>query len=643
MKTPIMVAGSTTGPSTTAIRYSPLFGGIAAANWGTNVSNNGGIWGVAGTFSNLRVRIPTLGAGSYIFTLMQAGSASALTCTPDLTGTGIGVDNTNTVHTNGGELFAMKCDPNGTSPTANGHVEFSMLFTADVSGESCIVGGYVASASAGTTFFVPGANDADTTATAASQVWPTGGVLDQLYFRVHTAPGSGKTRTLEIYKNGSATGVTCTISDTATLAFDLTNSVTVAADDLISLAETNTGTPANALFSFSMRWTPTVSGKSVWVDRISSSPVASATRYSPAHGGSNGNQATEANHGISAPVPFVVSDLRVNVVTAPGGSTTRAVTLRMGTGSGQSSTALTKTLTGTTTSDTDSVNSVSVATGDILNNMIVSSASVAATAQMRISYVVYIAPAVLDAVGTTFTLAGAAASLKFGHHLVASGATFALSGTAASPEFGHLLAGQGGAFVLSGGAAAVLYARKLALDGAAFTLTGTAATLKFGRLLAASNGAFVLTGTAANINYGSLTQYTLDAASGEFLLSGAAATLKAARNLVEISGTFALSGGAAALRAARTAALASGQVTLTGQVVGLRAGRRLVGVTGAFALTGAAVDLIYGTDNLVLEMGTAAFVLTGSAAALGYSQTLVAPTTRTVSPGRDSRVVRAQV
>lgn len=621
MQTPVMICGSTTGPSTSAIRYSPLFGGIAAANWGTSVSNNGGIWGVAGTFSDLRVRFPTLGAGHYIMTLMQAGVATSLTCTPDLTGTGIASDTTHTVHTNGGELFAMKCDPDGSTPTANGHVEFSMLFTADVSGESCVVGGYVASASAGTTFFVPGANDAETTALGASQVWPTAGVLDQLYFRVHAAPGSGKTRTLEIYKNGSATGVTCTISDTATLASDLTHSVSVADDDLISLAETNTGTPTNALFSFSMRWVPTILGESVQLDRISSSPVASATRYSPAHGGSNGNQATESNHGTNAPVPFTMKKLRVNLVTAPGGATTRAVTLRKGTGSGQSSTALTKTLTGSTTSDSDSVNTVSVATGDICNNMIVSSASVAATAQMRIAYVAYIAPAVLDAASGTFVLTGTAASLKFGHLLSAAGATFVLSGTDASLRLGRVLAAASGSFALSGTDVPLLYGHASALDSASFALTGTDTALKIARRLDATDAAFLLSGQSANLNYGSLTQYTLGADAGEFLFSGANT----------------------ALLAARTAGLSSGQVVLEGQVVGLHADRKLSESSGAFVLVGSAAELTYGTDNLVLVAGSAAFVLSGLAAALRYVQVIILPPTRTISPARDPRIVVAQV
>ncbi len=409
MKTPIMVPCHTTGPSTSAIRYSPLFGGLGAANWSSSANNAGTPVPVAGTFSDLIVRFPTLGAGSYIFTLMLAGVATTLTCTPDLTGTGIATDITHSVHITGDPavdgLLCMRCDPNGTTPTANGHIEFSMLFTADVDGESFVVGGYVAAASAGGDFLTPGGNDGDSTAAAASMVWPTGGVIDKLYYRVSVAPGaaaSAKSRTLTINKDGSDQTVTALIFETAVLGSDTSNSFSVAAGDKIAMAETIANTPANAIRVFGFRFVPTTNGESVQLARYSANPLAAADRYTNAAGSANGSVTSEATSHSLAPVAFVAKKLYVDLATAPGGATTRTMFLRRG----LASTALTKQLTSTTTADNDSVNTVSIAAGDLINQMMTSSASVASTAQARSSFVAYIAPVAAPSTGKNLLLLG---------------------------------------------------------------------------------------------------------------------------------------------------------------------------------------------------------------------------------------------
>lgn len=388
MQTPVMLAGHTTGPSTSAIRYSPLTGGVEVANWTTSASNAASLVPVAGTLSNLIARFPTLGAGSYIITIMKNGVAQTLTCTPDLTGTGIASDAVNSFTVAAGDLVAIRCDPNGTTPTANANVQISMLFTATVSGESFIIGGYVAAAGAGNTFFAPMANMADTTAAQANQVMPCPGVIDRLYYRVSAAPGAGKTRTLEVIKNGTGTGVIATIADAATTGSDLSNTVSVAAGDLICLQEVSTGTPTNALYAWGARFVPTTSGESVMPTRWSSSPAASTNRFSTAAGSSNGSVSAEANVLTLAPVAFVARKLYIAAITAPGGATTRDVFLRQA----SASSALTAQLFGTAVAANDTTHSVNVASGDLLDFMVTSSASVTATASMRAAAVAYIAP-----------------------------------------------------------------------------------------------------------------------------------------------------------------------------------------------------------------------------------------------------------
>lgn len=70
--------------------------------------------------------------------------------------------------------------------------------------------------------------------------------LSKLYMRVNVAPGSGKSWTYTIYKNGSPTALTVTISDTALTGVDNGNSVSFAAGDRISLEQVPSGTPASS-------------------------------------------------------------------------------------------------------------------------------------------------------------------------------------------------------------------------------------------------------------------------------------------------------------------------------------------------------------------------------------------------------------
>jgi len=83
------------------------------------------------------------------------------------------------------------------------------------------------------------------------QFLPTAGTVSNFYVILNTDPGNGKSYTFVVRKNGADTPVTCTISDTDTTGSDLTNSVSFAAGDYISIMVT----PASRPTARSMRWT----------------------------------------------------------------------------------------------------------------------------------------------------------------------------------------------------------------------------------------------------------------------------------------------------------------------------------------------------------------------------------------------------
>lgn len=126
-----------------------------------------------------------------------------------------------------------------------------------------------------------------------------------------------------------------------------------------------------------------------------------------------------------------------------------------------------------------------------------------------------------------------------------------------------------------------------------FALTGTAASLKFNRLLSAASGTFALAGTDAALK----ANRVLAAASGTVALTGTDATLTynpvGARTLTAESGTFALAGTAATLKFNRRLSAGSGTFALTGTAASIRANHVLAANAGSIVLTGAPATLTY--------------------------------------------------
>jgi hypothetical protein len=150
-----------------------------------------------------------------------------------------------------------------------------------------------------------------------------------------------------------------------------------------------------------------------------------------------------------------------------------------------------------------------------------------------------------------------------------------------------------------------------------FVLTGAAASLKAGRKIAAAAASFALSGTAATLAKG----FRLTAASGPFVLSGAAAALKAGRKIAAASGSFALSGATIALRKGFSLSAASGSYVLNGLAASLKAARKLPAASTSFVLTGAAAGLSKASlAAYILTAARGLFALSPNNAELSRSQ-----------------------
>lgn len=147
-----------------------------------------------------------------------------------------------------------------------------------------------------------------------------------------------------------------------------------------------------------------------------------------------------------------------------------------------------------------------------------------------------------------------------------------------------------------------------------FLLTGQAATLAYGHKFAAATGAFTLTGIDATFSV------TMPAGTGTFLLTGQNAGVLATRRLDATPfaipsryahGLFAPLGHVALGGSSFVDATAQTTFALTGQAAFTAFGHKVPAGTGAFVLTGQAATLVP-VRNLVAAAG--AFTLTGQAA-----------------------------
>jgi hypothetical protein len=108
------------------------------------------------------------------------------------------------------------------------------------------------------TCYIPMFNyDINKTESAVWQPMPMAGNVSNFYVVLNGSPGSGKSYTFVVRKEGLDTPVTCTISGTDTIGSDLTHSVSFAAGDYISIMVTpSTSDPAEPLMWWMALFSP---------------------------------------------------------------------------------------------------------------------------------------------------------------------------------------------------------------------------------------------------------------------------------------------------------------------------------------------------------------------------------------------------
>ncbi len=203
-----------------------------------------------------------------------------------------------------------------------------------------------------------------------SNVMPAAGVIDQLYVLPSNTPSPG-TMVVTIVKNTTPSSLTCTVSANAQCTDTNTgHAITVARGDTISISFAPASSPTSRTYAVGVRWVPTTTNQALILDTAATMPSTSATRYFSANG-TGASATTETNELGAVPVVsggMTIGNLTVAQSTAPGGVTTRAITLRAGAagGASQSDRAPTCTVTSAATTCQDG-NSYAATSGQAID------------------------------------------------------------------------------------------------------------------------------------------------------------------------------------------------------------------------------------------------------------------------------------
>lgn len=185
--------------------------------------------------------------------------------------------------------------------------------------------------------------------------------VTSFYVEIDVAPGSGKSWTFKVRKNGADTGATVTISNTSTSGTYTGSAVSFAAGDKISISSVPSGTPAAI---DKVWWNTTVESASAGqplLGQIAAAPSIAVSTYMTLCGGSNPS-GTENNYIIIAPTSGTLSGLRVLLPTAPGTGKSWTITVRK-----NGSAAFSLSVADTNTTGYNSTDSTTIAAGDTLS------------------------------------------------------------------------------------------------------------------------------------------------------------------------------------------------------------------------------------------------------------------------------------
>lgn len=379
-----LLSGTADDPATGATEYSSLLGD-GDNIWQETEANRESVIPIAGKLSNFQagVRIAPNAGKSWTFTIRKNNEDTDLSVVISNTSVISPLD-TDEVAVAAGDKVAIKAVPSGT-PTAAKAVYWTCQFTPDTDGETILLsnsgginlGGY---------YTLIGAKPATGYEIRAQTLFPTAGTLKKFYVELTTAPGAGKSRTFTIRKNGEATSLVVTISNSATTGSDTdpAHNITIGAGDKVTIEDTSMGTPSYSKGKFGIGFLPDVQGEYIASATTEDYSPAVSTEYQHLNCGDSTLSDTEAKMHCLAQ-ETLVKKIYVNLSAAQGEGKSYAFTLRRN----LADTALTVTLSNATSGNV--ATDVAISADDLLTTKIVPTET-PTIARSQIAYLLYNKP-----------------------------------------------------------------------------------------------------------------------------------------------------------------------------------------------------------------------------------------------------------
>ncbi len=289
-----LIFGTVQDDFATGTVYASLQGGF---DWNASIGLNKQIIPTGGGLGELRIDLEEApGAGNSVaFTLMVDGVASAMVVT---------VSNTDIIGDYTGDDIAVTAGQSvelrsvGTSTPTTSVARWCCNWTPTIKGEYILLGSTANFALSNTlTEFANlyGGSSPNTNHLFGSQRFPTGGILKKLYLETAGAPGEpSKSYAFTVHVDASATGITATISETATKANDTVNTAVIATNGVAALEIVPSTSPAQETLAYGIVFVPTIPGEAPVMETPGGNLSTSGTNYTFIGGdGARGFSATQ--------------------------------------------------------------------------------------------------------------------------------------------------------------------------------------------------------------------------------------------------------------------------------------------------------------------------------------------------------------
>ena len=236
----LILGGLSDALKTPTVEYSNIMGG---SSWGA-IADASQVVPTGGSISHLYVKLsvdPGTAPDAFRFTLMIGAVAQALTCTITADDT-TGSDLVNSVAVSAGDIVSLRCEYLET-PSGRPYAVWGMKFTADIDGESLILGGTsddLDSNDVEYNFVTPGAGENIWTPTEAeTYMLAQAMTLIKLYVALSAAPGDGNSYTFTSRVAGGAGNLSVAITGAATTTGnDVVNADVLVAGNEVGICST---------------------------------------------------------------------------------------------------------------------------------------------------------------------------------------------------------------------------------------------------------------------------------------------------------------------------------------------------------------------------------------------------------------------